>query len=199
MLVVAHACVVADCLSVARAPSADGLHLRHSRRRHPALRRAQALSFLQWCIEPSINVLMRPLPYGAVSRYLATRGGGARTDAIWLLRYARALANAELTLHVPVERQVGCKLKRKTKGGGRPRKVPALRHELFEWFLVARGGTAARLTLAQLICQARLLRARMMQRAIRNGCKVHFPVIAHRWLLRWRKGYHVSLRLPNRR
>ena len=101
-------------------------------------------------------------------------------------------------MHVPLERQVGCERKL-AKGGGRPCKVPALRHELFEWFLAVRGSTAARLTLSQLLVQARLLRQNMMERAIRNGCKVKFPVVDHRWILRWRQEYQVSLRLPNRR
>ena len=197
-LVEAHSCAVTDCASIVPASATQDVRLRHSRRSLPALRRTQALSFLLWCRNSEINVLARPLPYGALTRYLATRRGVTRTDAVWLVRYARALAKGELTMHVPLERQVGCKRKR-AKGGGRPCKVPALRHELFEWFLAVRGSTAARLTLGQLLGQARLLRRKMMERAIRNGCKVQFPVVDHRWVLRWRKEYQVSLRLPNRR
>ena len=64
------------------------------------LRRAEALSFLQWCRDAGINVLLRPLPHGCVARYLATRGGSMPARPLWLARHARALANAELTLHV---------------------------------------------------------------------------------------------------
>ena len=77
--------------------------------------------------------------------------------------------------------------------------MSALRQELFESFLAARGSAAARPTLSHLLDQARLLRQNMMERAIRNGCKVQFLVVDHRWILRWRKEYQVSLRSPNRR
>ena len=78
--------------------------------------------------------------------------------------------------------------------------MPALRHELFEWFLAERGSTAARLTLAQLIGQARLVRERMMQRAIRNGCKRAFPCYRSSVASALAEGeYQVSLILPNRR
>ena len=39
----------------------------------------------------------------------------------------------------------------------------------------------------------------MMQRAIRNGSRVDFPMLDYPWPLRWRKEYQVSLRLTNRR
>ena len=52
--------------------------------------------------------------------------------------------------------------------------MPPLRDELFQWFVSARGSCAARITLGQLMHQARVLRDTMMSAAVRSGVRAHF-------------------------
>ena len=56
-----------------------------------AVRRACAKSFVTWCAKRCIDVLVRPLPYGCVHRYLEVAGLRGSTNAQWLVRQARAL------------------------------------------------------------------------------------------------------------
>ena len=91
------------------------------------------------------------------------------------------------------------KYRRRCAGAGRPFKSVSLREELFRWFVSVRGASSGRLPVAQVRRQARVLREAIIRCTVRHGCKTPVPHITSAWLLRWRREYQVSLRLPNRR
>ena len=145
-----------------------------------------------------INVLARPLPYGCVRRYLAEGGLSPNTDLKWLVRQARALQRTGLQPG-PLGGTTAGVARRRMPGAGRPHKAPALREELFQWFLSMRGTCSARLPISALAAAARSLRTAFMAVAVRRETPTSVPQIAPQRLLRWRREYQVSLRLPNRR
>jgi len=145
-----------------------------------------------------VNILQKRLPYGIVQEFFKEHGQLQGCSSMWITRQARALALGRLQYSGPGRGKKPSHRKR-VAGGGRPYKMPPLRDELFQWFVSVRGSCAARITLGQLMHQARVLRDTMMSAAVRSGVRAHFPRIDRHWLLRWRQEYQVSLRLPNRR
>ena len=163
-----------------------------------AVRRACAQPFVDWRTRNSINVLARPLPYGCVRRYLDEGGLSPSADLKWLVRQARALQRTGLQPG-PLGGTTAGVARRRMPGAGRPHKAPALREELPQCVLSARGTCSSRLPLSDLSAAARSLRTAIMAVAVRRKKRTSVPQITPQWLLRWRRDYQVSLRLPNRR
>ena len=84
-------------------------------------------------------------------------------------------------------------------GNGRLYKIPAIREQLFKWFVWTRRHVKARLPLRKLMLEATRLRDNYMLECLKQGRKAEPPEIDYAWARRWRIEYSVSLRKPNTR
>ena len=177
----------------------------HQRRREKDLsievRRNLGKVFAAWCCDHALNLTVR-LPWGSCAKFWKDMGSASVLPAWQLIRCGRGYLQHRFRIAPRNQRETTQLRKRRCRlsgNCGRPRKAPALRTMLFDWFLNVRGAVKTRLPPAALAAQARAFREEYCKVALRDNVKVDVPRITSEWLQGWRCEYGVSLRTPNKR
>ena len=79
---------------------------------------------------------------------------------------------------------------------GRKRKCPALREQLFDWFVDMRS-VFSKISPATIKKQAWFLAKKVWRKTREDGAWADLPTITYAWVRGWRREYGISLRRPN--
>ena len=90
-------------------------------------------------------------------------------------------------------------LLRRRRGQGRRFKCPAIREQLWDWFVDVRGSIASTISPKFVMLKARSIAHELFDIQRRTGCYTAMPKIDKFWLLRWKRDYGVVWRKPNRK